>query len=566
MDGKPIQLICGEIDPGRVPVIYWENRLRMIKAMGCNSIAMYVFWNDHEKRPGQFDFKSENYNIAQFIRICQKVGLWVLLRPGPYVCGERDFGGLPSYLLKIPDIKVRCSDPRYLSAVKRYIDALSIQVRPLLVSNGGPILMVQVENEYGSYANDKSYLNTIKKYWLANGCNVPFFTADGPSVTMLTNGTVEGAAVGLDSGSSDSDFELAAKVCPNRPSFSSETYPGWLTNWGSSYAKTDTTSLLKDVSYLMTHKKSVSFYVVHGGTNFGFTSGANSSSATDYQPQITSYDYDAPINEQGQPTPKYFALRRLLSNYSTEKLPDVPPAPDAMEIASIEMKPLTSVWNVLPKAIYSAQPKPMEMFDQESGFILYRTKITGINGGTLTIKEPHDFALVLLNGHLVDTIFRDQGKWSVKLPKTDEKEPVLEILVEGMGRINFGEYIIDRKGITDRVILNGVTLMGWNIFPLPMTKQFVTSLKKNESNFHDGVFFEGTFTLDKVADTYYDMKDYGKGVVWVNGHNLGRFWKKGPQQRLYCPANYLQKGTNKVVVFDLIQSNAYPISGVKTLE
>jgi beta-galactosidase len=566
MDGKPIQMISGEIDPARVPEIYWDNRIQMAKAMGCNAISMYVFWNDHENIPGSFDFSTGNKNIARFIRICQKEGMWVLLRPGPYVCGERNFGGLPPYLLKIPDIKVRCSDTRYLQAVQRYITALSSQIRPLLCTHGGPVIMVQIENEYGSYGDDKSYLNQLQRYWKQNGIDVPFYTADGPSVGMLTDGSVEGAALGLDSGNNDGDFAVAKKINPKVPSFSSETYPGWLTHWGEEYAKTDTTGLLKEVKYLLENKKSFSLYVVHGGTNFGFTAGANASSDTSYQPDITSYDYDAPINEQGQPTAKYFALRRLISQYVSYKVPAVPQALVSIEIPEFQMHPVTSIWNQLTSPIYSPQPRPMEMFNQSEGFIIYRTKLIGERSGDLTITEPHDFALVLLNGHLVDTVYRDGGKWTVRLPKSNVKEPVLEILVEAMGRINYGAYMIDRKGITDRVTLNGITLMNWDIFPMPMGKEFITTLKQDTANLHDGVFFQGTFTLAKVADTYLDMSQYGKGIVWVNGHNLGRFWKIGPQKHLYCPANFLNKGINTVIVFDLLQSNPFPIGGVNTLQ
>jgi len=566
MDGKPIELISGEIDPARVPEIYWKNRIQMAKAMGCNAISMYVYWNYQEPTYGHFDFTTGNRDIARFIRLCQKEGMWVLLRPGPYVCAEWDFGGLPPYLLKIPDIKVRCSDPRYLQAVQRYVAALSNQIRPLLCTHGGPIIMVQIENEYGSYGDDKSYLNLLKQYWKQNGIDIPFYTADGPSIAMLTDGNIKGAIIGLDSGSNDGDFAVAKKINPEVPSFSSETYPGWLTHWGENYAKTDTTGLLKQLKYLLDNKKSFSLYVVHGGTSFGFTAGANASSPTSFQPDITSYDYDAPINEQGQPTPKYFALRRLISQYVRYKIPAVPKAPTVIDIPAFQMRPMTSIWNNLPDPIYSPQPKPMEMLNQWEGLIDYRTKLIGQRSGYLTITEPHDFALVLLNGHLVDTIYRNGGKWTVRLPQSDVKEPVLDILVEAMGRINYGPYLIDRKGITDRVTLNGITLMNWNVYPMPLNSAFITNLKQDTTHFHDGVFFQGTFILSKGADTYLDMSKYGKGFVWVNGHNLGRYWQIGPQKHLYCPANFLQTGTNKVIVLDLLQSKAYPIEGVKHLE
>lgn len=567
LDKKPFQIISGEMHPARIPAEYWRHRIQMAKAMGCNTIAVYIFWNYQEPEEGIFDFKNGNHNIAEFIRICQQEGMWVLLRPGPYVCAEWDFGGLPSYLLKIPDIKVRCMDSRYMNAVTKYFNRLAKEVRPLLCTNGGPILMVQIENEYGSYGNDKEYLETLRKIWIRNGINVPFYTADGPTQYMLDAGSIAGAAIGLDSGGSDADFDQAKKKNPNVPSFSSETYPGWLTHWGEKWARPDTNELKKEVEYLLQHKKSFNFYVIHGGTNFGFMAGANASSPVSYQPDITSYDYDAPINEQGQPTPKYFMLRNLISKYVDYKIPDIPHLAPTMLIPSFRLEPFTTFWSQLPKPIHSPQPKPMESWGQKQGFVLYRTRLIGHKSGKLTITEPHDYALVFLNGKFIDTIFRDGGKWTVSLPKTDVKDPQLDILMEGMGRINFAQYMIDRKGITERVTLNGMTLMNWEIYPLPMTENFIQSLKPtgNDGNEH-GTFFRSAFKLTATGDTYFDMSNFSKGVVWVNGHNLGRYWNIGPQFHLYCPASWLKKGKNEIVVFDLFQKDATTVSGVSSLE
>ncbi|MBS1668825.1 MAG: beta-galactosidase [Bacteroidetes bacterium] len=567
LDGKPFQMISGEMHPARIPKEYWRNRIQMAKAMGCNTIAVYIFWNYQESAPGVFDFTTTNHNIAEFIRICKEEKMWVLLRPGPYVCAEWDFGGLPTYLLKIPDIKVRCMDPRYISAVRRYVSRLAKEVKPLLCSNGGNILMLQIENEYGSYGNDRKYLMELKQMWVQNGIPGPFYTADGPTPFMLEAGSIDGAAIGLDSGSGDADFEQAKKMNPNVPSFSSETYPGWLTHWGEKWARPDTNNLKREMEYLLKNKKSFNLYVVHGGTNFGFTAGANAFSPTQYQPDLTSYDYDAPINEQGQPTAKYFMLRKLISQYVDYKIPDLPATIPAIEIAPIKLLPMTSIWKELPKPIITPQPKPMEDFDQGSGFILYRTKLIGHKSGKLTITEPHDYALVFLDGKFIDTVYRDGGKWTVQLPKTDSKFPQLDILVEAMGHINFAQYIIDRKGITDRVTLNGMTLMDWQTYLLPMNEKFVQSLKpKYPEGFHHGVFFKAAFTLAEKGDTYFDMSHFSKGVVWVNGHNLGRYWNLGPQQRLYCPATWLKKGNNEMIVFDLFQADPASVAGQKTLE
>jgi beta-galactosidase len=321
------------------------------------------------------------------------------------------------------------------------------------------------------------------------------------------------------------------------------------------------------VTYLLEHHRSFNLYVVHGGTNFGYTAGANAFGPTQFQPDVTSYDYDAPITEQGQPTLKYFALRKLISQYTGHELPKVPEPVKAISIKPFQVKAITSVWEQLPQPVKMPQPVPMESLGQYHGFILYHTKLVGHKSGELTITEPHDFALVLLNGKLVDTIYRDGGKWTVKLPRTDTTEPTLDILVENMGHINFAQYMIDRKGITDRVTLNGMTLMNWDIYKLPMDEPFIESLKATpENSFHDGIFYKGTFDLKEVADTYVDVSNCKKGLIWVNGHNLGRYWNTGPQRRLYCPAGWLKKGENQVVIFDTRSSQAaITLSGLPAL-
>lgn len=573
LDGKPFRFISGEMHPARIPKEYWRHRIQMAKAMGCNAIAAYIFWNYHETKMGSFDFVSENRNVAEFIKICQQEGMWVLLRPGPYVCAEWDFGGLPTYLLKIPDIKIRCMDTRYMAAVERYIKRFAVEIKDLQCDRGGPILMVQIENEYGSYGNDKEYLETLRKLWIQNGITVPFYTSDGPTVYMLEAGNIDGAAIGLDSGGNEKDFEQAKKRNPNVPAFSSETYPGWLTHWGEQWARPDTTQLKKEVEFLLKNKKSFNLYVIHGGTNFGFTAGANAFSPTQYQPDITSYDYDAPINEQGRPTAKYFMLRNLIAEYVDYKIPALPEPVPVMEIPPIPVYQTNNIWIIMgyERSVQSPQPIPMEMFDQNQGYALYRTTLHGYTGGKLTIWEPHDYALVFLNDKFIDTVIRDGGKWTIQLPPPDQviKDPVLEILVEGMGHINFAQFMIDRKGITDRVTLNGITLMDWIIVPIPVNDIFMDLAKGTTAGMSDdkqGLFFKGRFSLDKTADTYFDMSGYSKGLVMVNKHNLGRFWNTGPQKRLYCPASWLNKGGNEIIIFDLHQLKPATISGKTTLE
>ena len=568
LNHQPFQIISGEMHPARIPKEYWLHRIQMAKAMGCNTISMYIFWNYHETSEGVFDFTSENRNIKEFIKLAKNEEMWVIIRPGPYVCAEWELGGIPPYLLRTTDIKLRCMDSRYMAAVERYLSRLAKELKPSLITNGGNILMFQVENEYGSYGNDRNYVLKIKDIWEKNGINVPFFTGDGPTTFMLEVGTIQGCAVGLDSGSGFADFELAQKMNPNVPVFSSETYPGWLTHWGEKWVKPDTSNLLKEIKFLMDNKKSFNFYVIHGGTNFGYTAGANSG-GKGYEPDVTSYDYDAPINEKGEATPKYFALRRLIASYlpKGKKLSPVPAPKPAIEINPIQMKYFTSVWNNLPHGISSVQPKTFEAMNQDYGFALYRTKLIGHKSGLLTVSEIHDYATVFLNGEYIGKLDRHEGIDTITIPQNDVKDPVLEILVEGMGRINFGQYLIDRKGITDRVTLNGMTLMNWEVFNLPMAENYITSLKNDSSgNQKQGKFFKGNFNLSETGDTYFDFTKYRKGIIWINGHNLGRYWNIGPQNRLFCPASWLNKGKNEIILFDLHQLIPETIDGKKSLE
>jgi len=568
LDKKPFQIISGEMHPARIPEQYWRQRIEMAKAMGCNTIAAYIFWNYQEPEEGVYDFTTGNRNLAEFFNIVKDEDMWLILRPGPYVCAEWDLGGIPSYLLRYPDIKLRCMDPRYMAAAEKYIANLAEVIKPFLVTKGGPLLMIQIENEYGSYANDRNYLSRLKFIWDSCGVDVPAFTGDGPTPYMLEAGTLPGCAVGLDSGTSPADFSLARRINPGVPVFSSETYPGWLTHWGESWARPGTEELLKEVKFLMDNKKSFNLYVVHGGTNFGYMAGANSG-GKGYEPDITSYDYDAPITEQGRATDKYKLLRDLIESYlpKGEKLPPIPDEIKTIETMPIELQVLTSVWDNLPEPVLSVQPKPFEAYDQAYGFMLYRTKLVGRKSGRLTVTDLHDYATVFLNDRYIGKLDRREGVNSIDIPESDVSNPVLEIFVEGMGRINYGPYLIDRKGITDRVTLNGMTLMNWEVYKMPMDRQFIYDLRSSGRTLDKpGLFFRGNFVLPRPNDTFFDMSNYSKGIVWVNGHNLGRYWNIGPQKRLYCPASWLRSGMNEIMVFDLHIMKPVTIQGKESME
>lgn len=566
LDGKPFHVRSGEMHPARIPAEYWRHRIKMAKAMGLNTISAYIFWNYLEPEEGKFDFRTGNHNVAEFVKTCQEEGMWVILRPGPYCCAEWDLGGIPWWLLKHPDIKLRCMDPRYIAAAKTYIDRLAKEIKPLLVTNGGPVVMLQVENEYGSYGNDRQYMEWVHDAWVKNGVNVPFYTSDGPTPYMLEAGSLPGCAVGLDSLGSKADADLARKMRPGVPVFSGETYPGWLTHWGEKWAGNPTDNVVKEVSFLLDNHYSFSLYMFHGGTNFEYWAGANSG-GKGYEPDVTSYDYDAPCDEQGGATPKYMALRELIGRHLSpgETLPPVPAPIPAIDVPPVKMSAYSSVWDNLPDPSRHPQPVPFESVGLRGGLMLYRTKLVGHKSGRLQITDLHDFATVFVDGKYVGSVDRRLGQTGIELPKAESDTPVLDILVEGMGRINFAQHLIDRKGITDRVTLNGMTLMTWEQFPLPLDPDWVGKLRPSQDK-RPGQFFRGWFDLPATGDTYIDVSGYKKGFVWVNGHNLGRFWEIGPQTRLYCPAPWLKKGQNEVVVFDMLGGQASAVSGAKTLK
>jgi len=566
LNGKPFRIMAGEIHYQRIPREYWADRLMKIKAAGLNTVATYVFWNALEPEPGQWDL-AEGNDLAAFIRTAQRIGLWVIVRPGPYACAEWDFGGLPAWLLRTPDIKVRCSDPRYLAACESYILKLGEILRDLQVHRGGPVLMVQIENEYGSYGNDRDYLLALKGFWDKAGLEVPFYTADGAASYMLEAGSLPGAAIGLDPGTNEKHFAEAARLERGVPVFCSELYPGWLTHWGEEWAKVKTEEFLPGLGWLLDHGKSFNLYMFHGGTNFGFTAGANFSDK--YQPDVTSYDYDAPIDEAGRPTPKYFAIRELLSRYQPKgtKLPDLPEPLPSITIPGIGFDESASVFDNLPPAVRSPQPGPMESFGQSYGFILYRTKLLGHRGGKLVATDLHDYATVFADSRFIGTIDRTKGETGIDIPKAEPANETIDILVEAMGRINYGPRLLDRKGITERVTLDGMTLMTWDVHLLPMDGDYLGQLRFGRRPAdRPGNFFRGRFELQNVGDTYLDMSGWKKGVVWVNGRNLGRYWEIGPQKRLFCPAPFLKRGTNEIVVFDLHVLRPATVAGFPGLE
>jgi beta-galactosidase len=560
LDRKPVQIISGEMHYPRIPQPYWRDRMLKAKAMGLNAVTVYAFWNVHEPHPGQWDFSGQ-YDVAQFIRTAQEVGLYVILRPGPYVCGEWSFGGYPNWLLKDPKIQVRSLDPAYMKAAQDYMNHLGEQLKPLLWTNGGPIIAVQIENEYGSYGDDKEYLEGVKNLVINAGlAGVVLYTGDGPG---LWGGTLPEipAAIDVGPGEVENGFSQLLKFRPNSPlMYAAEFYPGWFDQWGKPHATgAPIDTQLQDLSWILSHGYSVSLYMFQGGTDWGFMSGANAKEKT-FEPQTTSYDYAAPLDEAGNPTPHYYALRDLFQKYEPSiKFPPVPASVPLITVAPFQLVESASLWDNLPAPRNSDDPLHFEDFEMETGYMLYRTQIHGPIKGTLDIDEARDYAIVYLDGKQLATLDRRLGQHATTLD-VKSSSARLDILVEDTGRINYGRlFATDRKGLISPVTLNGVTLKGWENYPLRMADAPAANWSKTSAA--GPAFHRGTFNLTKVGDTYLDVSALGKGLIWVNGHAVGRIWNIGPQQSDYVPGCWLHKGINTVTVFDLEDENAPEISG-----
>jgi beta-galactosidase len=559
---------------------------------------LYIMWNYHETRRGVFDFHSGNRDIEAFIRLCQSEGMWVLLRPGPYVCAEWDLGGLPSYLLSDPDIQLRtdsATDSRYMAAVSRYIEELVPRIKPLLIQHGGPILMIQIENEFGSYASNPAYLEELRQLWLKGGVTGPFYTEDGLPQLERNRTTVSGGAIALSNGDA-AQIATVRRKFPAVPALAGEVYPGWLTHWGEAGFAGTNYDLSRILTAFMESKLSFNLYVIHGGTSFGFYAGANVDGSGNYQPDITSYDYSAPISEQGMATPKYMKYRDIIAGYLPAPLPDIPDAIATLGCTGIDALMPTvyaSIWDNLPTALpceQSVDPQSFESYGQAFGFVLYRKQLPEYASGVLDISGVHDYATVFVGEHYVGGVSRTQipqeyaqplhvrHRAPLALPlalpedRANPGGPVsLEILVEGMGRVNYGSAIVDRKGLLGPVRISNADgsfsmLKRWEVFLLPMDDTFIANLEERCTNpLKPGLFFRASLQLDKIGDTWLDMSNWTKGVVWVNGHNLGRYWHIGPQRRLYCPAPWLAQGDNEVLIFDLHQIQAKPVKLADTL-
>ena len=583
LNGKPFVVKAAELHYPRIPRAYWEHRIKMCKALGMNTVCLYVFWNIHEQEEGKFDFTGNN-DVAAFCRLAQKNGMYVIVRPGPYVCAEWEMGGLPWWLLKKKDIRLREQDPYFMQRVEIFEKEVGKQLAPLTIQNGGPIIMVQVENEYGSYGKDKPYVSAIRDIVRKSGFDkVSLFQCDWSS-NFLNNGLDDLTwTMNFGTGANiDQQFKRLSEVRPNAPKMCSEFWSGWFDKWGARHETRPAKDMVEGMDEMLSKGISFSLYMTHGGTSFGHWAGANSPG---FQPDVTSYDYDAPINEWGLATPKFYELQKMMAKYNDgKKLPAVPKAP--MPLVSVptfkftEYKPLIYGYT---KKMVEQVPKTFEEYDMGWGTMAYVVSLPANDKPSTLTGEFNDFAQVYLNNKYIGKIDRVKNEKSLDLPAMPDSGK-LTIVVEGMGRINFGRAIKDYKGIVGNVTITSQSPYGeitlkptaWTQLAIPDDYQNAVKalsgnsmadaeLKETVAKAHpDAVikidpwgeskagYYRGYFNLKKVGDTFINMEAFGKGQVYVNGHALGRFWQIGPQQTLYLPGCWLKKGKNEVIVLDVV--------------
>lgn len=551
LNGEKFKIISGSIHYFRVVPEYWKDRLEKLKAMGCNTVETYVAWNIHEPNEGEFHFEEEN-DLCGFIELAQELGLYVILRPSPYICAEWEFGGFPAWLLTKPGIRLRCNNKVYLDCVERYYDKLIPMIVPYQFTKGGPVLMLQIENEYGSYGNDKEYLNALKTMMVERGIEIPFVTSDGTEDQMLADGGVEDVWQTANFGSKGAErFDKLESVIGNQPLMCMEFWDGWFDHWGqgehSVVGLEDHRKSLED----MLSRGHVNFYMFHGGTNFGFMNGSNYDERL--LPDVTSYDYDAPLSEDGQITEKYLEFQKVISKFREIPKVEFTTPISRKSYGTLQVQEKTGLFDTLDTlstAVREAMPLSMEELGQNYGYVLYRSTISrGKEIRSCEIRGGADRAILFADGKQVDIRNDYEMNKTTGFELADE-QGTLDILMENMGRVNYGPEIeLQKKGITHGVLVNGSFHMGWDMYSLPLEDISKVDFSRG---YGEGVpaFYRFAFKAEETADTFLDVTGFGKGCVFVNGKNIGRFWEAGPQKRLYIPGPLLKEGENEIILFE----------------
>ena len=553
IDGKPMLIISGEMHYPRTPRAYWRDRLKKARAMGINTICTYVFWNRHEPSPGKWDFEGDN-DLVAFVKMCQEEGMFVIVRPGPYVCTEWDCGGLPGWLLADQKMVLRDNNPAFMKPAMAYLEKISSMMAPLSVEKGGPVLMLQIENEYGSFGSDKAFLRAHEKAMRKGGWKGVLFTSDGPTDRMIKGGTLpEYTATMNFGGNAKKAFQKLEEYRPGQARMNGEFWVGWFDHWLKPHHTTSAAAKAKELDWMLKNGISVNIYMFHGGTNFAYYAGANGSDSH-YDSDTTSYDYSAVLTENGAPSDKFEAFKSVIR----KRVPSATfgPMPDPIPIITlpeIKLTQSTNLFQQLPaEFISSKQPLKMEQLGQSLGFILYETTLEGPVHGKLKVDRIQDRGQVYIDGKQVGIFDRRSKKLSLPIHLSAGKHK-LQILVENMGRVNFGHGMRnERKGLHGKVTLAGKEITDWKNFSLPMADCKGIDFEKSGASLP--VLKRGEFSVSEQGDAWLNMEKWGKGVVWINGHNLGRYWSRGCQQTLYVPGCWLNHGANarnEVVVLEL---------------
>ena len=547
-DGKPIKLISGAVHYFRNMPDTWKDIFKKMKAMGCNCVETYCAWNMHEKVPGEYDFTGI-LDIAKFIEMAQNEGLMVIVRPGPYICSEWEFGGLPWWIQADEDMEIRCMNKKYIERFDMYLDRLCAEIKPYLTTNGGSVIMIQCENEYGYYGDDKEYLNYLKQGFIDRGINVPLFTSDGTSKSDLLDGAIDGCLATLNFGSRvEENFKAHDELFPDMPKMCMEMWNGWFDAWGDEYHHTTSAEDYAKVVDDMLTRGSLNMYMFIGGTNFGFTSGANHYEK--FAPDVTSYDYDAMLTECGDITPKYMAVREVIKKHIGEELPEIPANRGKKAYGKFKLTESKGFFSALPElatSVHSDVPRCMEKYGNGYGFIAYRTVLNrDYEDVVLSFERIGDRAQIYINDNLVDILYindRLETKLSAKAGD------VLTVLCENMGRCNFGPKMMYKKGIAGRCLLDKRIHFNWDVYTLPMNN--LDKLTFDGKSFNEkSAFYRGYFNIENPKDTFLKLDNFTKGFVVINGFNIGRYWEIGPQQTLYVPACLLKDGENEIIVFE----------------
>ncbi len=548
-DGKEIKIISGAVHYFRNMPCCWSDIFKKMKAMGLNCVETYCAWNMHEKQPGKFCFEG-NLDIAKFIKTAADEGLMVIVRPGPYICAEWEFGGLPWWIQTDENMEIRCSNPVYIKHFENYLSHLFDEIRPLLCTNGGPIIMLQCENEYGYYGDDKKYLSYLYDCYRRLGIDVPLFTSDGTSKENLLDGCIDGCFTTLNFGSRvEENFKAHDELYPDSPKMCMEMWDGWFDAWGDKEHHTTSAEAYAKTVDDMLKRGSLNMYMFIGGTNFGFTSGANHYEK--FAPDVTSYDYDAVLSECGDITPKYLALREVIKKYTNKELPDIPENRKKKAYGKVMLTESSGIFgnlDTLSSPIFSNVPKCMESYGHGYGYIAYRTRLNrDYNNTDLYFESIGDRAQIYINQTLAGIVYINDNELKVNI--CAKEGDILTILCENMGRANFGPKMMRKKGIAGRCLLGGKIHFNWDVYPLPMDD--LSGIKYSESTPKEpSCFYRGHFNIDEPADTFLYLDNFKKGFVIINGFNIGRYWEIGPQKSLYVPASILKEGKNEIVVFE----------------